>query len=180
MLHPVLLVAALILGVAARVANRPELFVFAVVLLATAWLSTCLLDHLRRKQNEKNPITTVTASVAGHRMETHRSRYTTSHTFYLTFKPEDGGEALEFEVPEKDYQDFGSGDKGPLRYRTWEYISFCARDLSEVTPLAPIPEEYDSVPADPDEASAEPSSALAAEQATPDEDNGILTHELDE
>lgn len=176
-----------------------------VILLFGVMCIDILAKEVRRAENKKNPITTVEATVVGHRMETHHSRYSTSHTFYVTFQPADGSENLEFEVPEEDYQDFGTGDKGPLRYRTWEYLSFNLPDRSDVKPLAPLPEEYEPTP---DEITVEvdwegaqakwlvlwdkaqalwqklttrPTTASeAAQQPAEEEDDGVLTHELDE
>lgn len=106
------------------------------MLLALAAFGIALLgDEVRRAANRKNPITTVKATVVEHRMETYHSRYSAHHQFFITFQIADG-DPLEFEVPEQDYQDFGKGDTGPLRYRTWEYISF-NRPVDEEHPDPP-------------------------------------------
>lgn len=139
----VLLVIGFLLALASSVTDDFTIFAWSLFLWFAGFGVIYLADRVRRKENQKNPITTVEATVVGHRMETHHTRYSHSQTFYMTFKPDDGGDKLEFEVPEADYQDFDAGDKGPLRYRTWEYLSFCAKDMSEVEPISPLPEEYD-------------------------------------
>lgn len=196
-------IAVLILGgyaaKSAMAVGVGVIFLFCVLCIGI------LSKEVRRVENQKNPITTVEATVVGHRMETHHSRYSTSHTFYVTFQPADGSENLEFEVPEEDYQDFGTGDKGPLRYRTWEYLSFNLPDRSNVKPLAPLPEEYEPAP---DEITVEvdwegaqakwaafqdkaqalwqklmtktKTTSEAPQQPAEEDDDGVLTHELDE
>lgn len=204
----ILCVGALVLMLAARVSGNLGLCLLGVLLFGMMALVISLADNLRRKENEKNPITTVEATVVGHRMETYHGRYSTSQSFYITFKPEDGSDALEFKVSEAEYQDFGVGDKGPLRYRTWEYLSFCAKDMSEVEPLSRLPKEYDPDVKEAAENSgwdqAEKSLDTATEKAgefwkkvkdccgemrkaksvqrdeAAEKDTGILTHELDE
>lgn len=204
----VLFVIGLLLALASSVTDDLGVFMLALLLWLAGFGVIYLADRVRRKENQKNPITTVEATVVGHRMETHHTRYSHSKTFYMTFKPEDGGDKLEFEVPESDYQDFSAGDKGPLRYRTWEYLSFCAKDMSDVEPLAPLPDEYDPVTNEVSDESgwnrAEKLLDLVAEKAMAlwqkakercsevlkskavqsdeagEKDGGILTHEIDE
>lgn len=205
MIGIILFAAAIILMVVARGSDNVGLSLLALLMPGLIVLWAKLTERVRRKENEKNPITTVEATVVGHRMETHHTRYSTSHTFYVTFQPADGSENLEFEVPEEDYQDFGTGDKGPLRYRTWEYLSFNLPDRSDVKPLAPLPKEYEPAPdeitVEEDWAGAQAKWAAfqdkvkalwqklttrpkaapeAAQQPVEEEDDGVLTHELDE
>lgn len=118
-----LFVLACVLSLIGFIGRVPVALGVGILLLFVAFGVALLGDEVRRAANRKNPITTAEATVVGHRMETYHSRYSASHQFFMTFQIGDG-EPQEFEVPEQDYQDFGKGDTGPLRYRTWEYISF--------------------------------------------------------
>lgn len=205
---PAMLIGGLVLAMAGRMSGNLAVAAVAFLLIFASFGVIHFADQARRKENQKNPITEVEATVVGHRMETHHTRYSHSQTYYMTFRPENGSENIEFEVPEADYQDYSAGDKGPLRYRTWEYLSFCAKDMSSVEPIVPLPEEYEPSS---QESSAEDGwykveklldvltekVAMAWQKvkqcfceqvkAKPEQDervaeadNGILTHELDE
>lgn len=204
-LSGILCVAALVLMLVARVSGNLGLCLWGILLFGTMMLVISLADYLRRKENEKNPITTVEAAVVGHRMETYQGRYSTSHSFYVSFMPAAGGDVLEFKVSEAEYRDFCVGEKGKLRYRTWEYLSFKQKDLSAIEPLPPLPDEYEVLPdtvkaedgweraerlldalIDKGKAFLETAQAKLKAIKTPPkkeevpDDDGILTHELDD
>lgn len=142
----ILVFAAVILLLGARFAGNLPAFLGGSLLIGLALFLGWLADRVRRKENQKNPITTVDATVVSHRVETHRSRSMTTYRYYVTFRPEDGSPNVEFEVSEIDFDDFDIGEKGPLRYRTWEFLSFNLPDRSDMKPLAPLPEEYEPAP----------------------------------
>ena len=100
-----------------------ELVPFAA--LAFVALIVSLWRWWRIRSNAKNPVTCVTAEVIEKRMTTSRSRWGfDSHTYYVTFRPENSGEDVEFQVGEAEYRAYRWKDRGPLSYRTWEFISF--------------------------------------------------------
>lgn len=157
------------------------------VMLILSWVK----DRQRCKLNAQKPPVTVEATVASHRIiqEKAGSRHITR--YYITFRPADGSPNLEFEISQLNYEDFDVGETGPLRYRGWEFLSFGVKDKSGFKPMAPLAEEY--------EAQAEPKTALQRagdrlhslwerlrtkpvqqDGAARKNDDGILTHELDE
>lgn len=199
----ILVFVAMILLFGARFAGDLLGLLGGSLLIGLAVFLGWLADRVRRKENQKKPITTVEATVIGHRVETHRSRSMTTYNYYVTFSPADGSPNVEFEVSEIDFDDYDIGETGPLRYRTWEFLSFNIPDRSDMKPLAPLPEEYEPAP---DEITVEVDWAgtkarmnalkekiaalwkrvkaqdpegLDADSAVEKAD-GILTHELDE
>ncbi|MBQ8555694.1 MAG: DUF2500 family protein [Clostridia bacterium] len=198
----------LILLFVARFSGDTWALVLLILLGIATGLLILLLDFIRRKENEKNPITTVTASVVGHRKETYRGRYSSSDTYFVSFKPEDGSPVLEFEVEETEYEDFKPGDTASLRYRTWEFLSFGAKDMSGIEPLSPLPDEDVPSPDTEDDIALDWSgvetrvkalwarvqaaydqvkarfaarkAAMPKESPASQGDDGVLTHELDE
>lgn len=104
--------------------NRWLMELFPLAVIVAVALIVSLWQWWRRHVNAKNPITCITAEVVDKRMTTSRSRRGyDSHTYYVTFRPDDG-EDVEFQVGEADYRAYRWKDRGPLSYRTWEFISF--------------------------------------------------------
>lgn len=100
-----------------------ELVPFAA--LASVALIVSLWRCWRIRSNTKKPVTCVFAEVVEKRMTTSTIRRGfDSHTYYVTFRPENGGEDVEFQVGEAEYRAYRWKDRGPLSYRTWEFISF--------------------------------------------------------
>ncbi len=150
-------------------------------------LSGLFLEYLRRRDNQRKPVVTVEAKVVSHRTMRERVGRTTVVRYYITFKTADS-ELLEFSVSQIDFEDFDVGETGPLRYRGWEFMSFGVKDKSHIKPMAPLPEEYDRTVEEEslrDKAAAflselvERSRPETAEDA-PAQDDGVLTHELDD
>lgn len=199
----ILIFAAVILLLGARIGGSLLALLGGSLAIGLALFLGWVAECARRKENQKNPITTVEATVVSHRVETHRSRSMTTYNYYVTFRPEDGSPNVEFEVSEIDFDDFDIGETGPLRYRTWEFLSFNIPDRSDMKPIAPLPEEYEPAP---DEITVEVDwegtkarmNALKEklvglwarvkaqdpeeleEDSAVEKDDGILTHELDE
>ena len=94
------------------------------------FLLTALLDYRRRKKaNDKLPITAVSATVVGRRIELVGPSSIRRRAYFLSFRTE-AGETLEFEVSEIDYGRFDDGDSGTLEYRGWQYLGMRRYDLS--------------------------------------------------
>lgn len=199
----ILIFAAMILLFGAKIGNSLLALLGGLLAIGLALFLGWLADRVRRRANQKNPITTVEATVVSHRVETHRTRSMTTYSYYVTFRPADGSPNVEFEVSEIDFDDYDIGETGPLRYRTWEFLSFNIPDRSGMKPIAPLPEEYEPAP---DEITvevewegtkarmnalkeklaalwkrvkAQDTEELEADSAVK-KDDGILTHELDE
>ncbi len=102
-------------------------------------------DLLKRKHNSRQPVIEVKARVVGKRLETSRpyGRYyrDTYHYYYVSFKPEDGSPAVEFQVSDILYNSYEYGEVDLLRYRGWDLLTF-GGNLEEVKPIAPLPEEH--------------------------------------
>lgn len=145
-----MLVIGLVLVMVCRFTGSLGGAALAFLLIFASFGVIYLADRVRRQENEKAPISEVNAAVVGHRKETYRNRYSNSAIFYIIFKPDDGSEKLEFKVPEWDYHHFDTGHQGPLRYRAGEYLSFCAKDMSAVKPISPLPDEYDTEAKEPE------------------------------
>lgn len=182
-------IGAVILVLGANAVQNETAGLWGGLFLILAVLCGLLEDYLRRLDNRQKPITTVEATVISHRIVRERvGRRQTAVYNHVLFRTAEG-KLLEFRVSELDYDDFDVGETGPLRYRGGEFLSFGVKDKSGITPMAPLPDEYESRP--------EPKSAIqrAREQiaslwirltARPgkpeaqEKHNGILTHELDE
>lgn len=91
-------------------------------------LAVLLFQRIASWRNRKNPDTCIGAVVVDRRAVSYRSqsRYGNHRVgeYYITFCPVDGGEPLEFSMSETEYDAYHLGDRGPLTYRTWEFISF--------------------------------------------------------
>ena len=100
----------------------PVLIPLAIVVAVMMWQKW----HIWR--NRKNPDTQVMAEVVDRRKDTrmtgrgvHAQRV---EDYYVTFRPLDGGDAVEFAMSEAEYRAYRLGDRGPVTFRTWEFISF--------------------------------------------------------
>lgn len=184
-------IAAVLLCYAGYHGNNPLLYLPGACIVGLMLVFHRLNDRWRYKENTQTPITTVEAKITGHRFEQERAGKQRIIRYYITFRPTDGSRSLEFQVSQLDFEDFDVGETGPLRYRGWEFLSFGVTDKSGFTPMAPLAEEYEAKP--------EPKSGwqrqaermrsmwkrLRTKPAQPeaiasDNDDGILTHELDE
>lgn len=98
------------------------LLVCAAALAAALWEKWCVY------RNAKNPETRILAEVSDRRMVSYQSgrgfRRHDVREYYVTFRPMDGGDAIELDVGESEYRAYRIGDRGPLTYRTWEFIGF--------------------------------------------------------
>lgn len=100
-----------------------ELLPFAGVVVVALVIS--LWRWWRVRVNSVKPVTCVIAEVVDKRMTTVRNRWGhDGHAFYVTFRPDGGGEDVEFQVGETEYRAYRWKDRGPLSYRTWEFVSF--------------------------------------------------------
>lgn len=156
----------ILLGQTDAVISKPlKLLVFLtyfVIIRLLMWLK----KRRREEENAKQPVVTVKAKVVGRRTRTTGSGSTRRIIWYLKFKPTEGGEALEFEVSEAEASRHDEGEEALLQYRDWEYLGF-RRYIFEDTPRNPPQPE---VPVQ-----------KAVEAPQPDEeDDGVLTHELEE
>lgn len=184
----ILTFAAVVLLTAAKSDLLAGLCCGACVLMAV--LCGFLDDRIKRRDNQKQPVVTVDATVIAHsttREKVGRHNYVTN--YYIRFRTADG-QCLEFQVSELDFEDFDIGETGPLRYRGWEFLSFGVQDKSGIQPMAPLPEEYDQPPAEKNSAVQRFAAWVKAKTAKTDQKSeknvegrpqvGILTHELDE
>lgn len=123
----------------------------AALLIGAVGIICFVYDLLKRKRNSRRPVVEVKARVVGRRIETVRSfgRYHRNiyHYYYVSFKPEDGSPAVEFQVSDILYNTYEHGEVDLLRYRGWELLSF-GGNLEDVKPIAPLPEEHNWQPED--------------------------------
>lgn len=91
-------------------------------------LAVLLFQRIASWRNRKNPDTCIEAVVVDRRAVSYRSQSRCGNhrvgEYYITFRPVDGGESLEFSMSETEYDAYHLGDRGPLTYRTWEFVSF--------------------------------------------------------
>lgn len=183
----VMAVLAVITMLTATQTHNLEAGLWGGAFMILGLLSGLLLEHLRRRDNQRKPVITVEAKVVSHRTMRERVGRRNVIRYYITFKTADG-ELLEFSVSQIDFEDFDVGATGPLRYRGWEFLSFGVKDKSHITPMAPLPEEYDRVEEEESlrDKAASFLSGLAdrTRRESPvnadDKADGVLTHELDE
>lgn len=123
----------------------------AVLFIGAVGMICFVYDLLKRKRNSRRPVVEVKARVVGRRIETVRSfgRYhrNVHHYYFVSFKPEDGSPAVEFQVSDILYNSYEHGEVDLLRYRGWELLSF-GTNLEDVKPIAPLPEEHNWQPED--------------------------------
>ena len=184
-------VAAFLLCYAGYSSENLAMYLAGLCICAVMFVIYGLHDRARRKLNAEKPITTVDASVVGHRIAQEKAGSKHIIRYYITFRPADGSPNCEFEVSQLDFEDFDVNETGPLRYRGWEFLSFGVKDKSDFKPMAPLAEEYEAKP--------EPTSRIQKlahyvltlwqkmrtkpaqhEVDMRADDNGILTHELEE
>lgn len=183
-------IAAVILVLGANAIQNETAGLWGGLFLMLAVFCGLLEDYLRRQDNLQKPITTVEATVISHRTVRERvGRRQTAMYYHVLFRTVEG-KRLEFRVSELDYDDFDVGETGPLRYRGWEFLSFGVKDKSGITPMAPLPDEYEPRP-EPKSASQRAGEQIASlwrrltirpvkREAAEKKNDGILTHELDE
>lgn len=129
-------------------------------------LLTWLQQRRREQENQKQPVVTVKARVVSRRTETIGSGRNRRVIWFLKFRPVEGGNALEFQVSEAEASRYDEGEEALLQYQGWQYLGF-RRYIFEDTPREqPGPTITAEQPAD--------------EMPQPEEDDGILTHELEE
>lgn len=105
-----------------------------------------LIFTLRSKwnvhKNSKNPETRVMAEVIDRRERSYSTgrglHRRTVYEYYVTFRPVEGGMRSEFQVGEAEYRAYHLGDRGPLTYRTWEFISFRPENRSKALQEVPV------------------------------------------
>lgn len=78
-----------------------------------------IVQKVRQKLNSKNAVTTVKAEI----VDKWEQRYKGSRSCHVSFLTE-RDERLEFTVSGTEYDAYHMGDRGPLSYRTWEFVSF--------------------------------------------------------
>lgn len=114
----------------------PVLFALSMVLIWFLW------QRWRVWRNRKNPDTRVMAEVVDRRAVSYRSGYGVRarrvEEYYVTFRPLDGGDTIEFSMSEAEYRAYHLGDRGPLTYRTWEFISFRPKNRREERGSVPV------------------------------------------
>lgn len=148
-------------GIALRVAAGAAL----LAIIADAVLSWQLGKQAAAAQ-ESAPKQSVLATVVSRRTETIGSGRNRRVIWFLKFRPVEGGNALEFQVSEAEASRYDEGEEALLQYQGWQYLGF-RRYIFEDTPRE------------------QPGPTIAAEQPAddmpqPEEDDGILTHELEE
>lgn len=142
-----------------------KLLVFLICFGLIALL-TWLQQRRRERENAKQPVITVKARVVSRRTETIGSGRNRRIIWFLKFRPSEGGDALEFEVSEAEASRYDEGEEALLQYQGWKYLGF-RRYIFEDTPRN-----------QPESEAPAPQSAAEAPQTG--EDDGILTHELEE
>lgn len=148
------------------VVSMPVKLLVFLICFGLIALLTWLEQRRREKDNAKQPVVTVKARVVSRRTETRGSGRNRRVIWFLKFKPTEGGDALEFEVSEAEASRYDEGEEALLQYQGWKYLGF-RRYIFEDTPRnQPEPEP--------------PVAQPAAETPQPAEDDGILTHELEE
>lgn len=129
-------------------------------------LLTWLQQRRREQENQKQPVVTVKARVVSRRTETIGSGRNRQVIWFLKFRPVEGGSALEFQVSEAEASRYDEGEEALLQYQGWKYLGF-RRYIFEDTPRNQPQEEL-------------PAKKHVDEPQETDEDDGILTHELED
>lgn len=185
-----LAIIAVLLILSGEATKNTSCYLLGLALMGVLMVLGLWHERRCRAENEKQPITEVEATVAGHYTRRERVGRTTQTRWYITFDPSDGSPKVDFEVSELDFEDYDMGETGLLRYRGWQFLSFGVKDKSGVKPMAPLPEEYEPKPEAPSAMQRLGQRLTRLRRRNPEVAQlpqtdtegkcGILTHDLDE
>ena len=104
---------------------KPQNAVAAFVLIPVHILLIWLKKRLWLRANKQKPVVHVAATLINHRQQFSGGRGAQRYEkSYLTFRLEQSGEELEFEVPREEFERIQIGANGPLEYQGALYLSF--------------------------------------------------------
>ena len=104
--------------------RKPQTMAFAFMLIPVCMLMYWLKKRIWLRVNQKKPIVCVEAKLVNHRQQFSGSRGTHYEKSFLTFRLDQSGEEIEFEVPRSEFSRIQLGARGPLEYRGWQFLSF--------------------------------------------------------
>lgn len=105
--------------------HEPQNIAAAFVLIPVHILLVWLKKQLWLRANRKLPVVCAAATLVNHRQQFSGGRGAQRYEkSYLTFRLEQGGEELEFEVPREEFERIQIGANGPLEYQGALYLSF--------------------------------------------------------